>query len=115
MGTMELISSFQQSFKSNAICSLFVVNRSHVHVETCTTEPIDRYIDSIFFISNSLRRSSFVEFCIVEADERRPAVDEDDDEELEDEAAQLLLSSSSSYIEKTDRDERTTTPLLCEL
>lgn len=95
MGTMELISSFQQSLRSNAICSLVVVKRSHVQGDTWTTEPIDLYMDSIFLTSNSLRRSSFVEFCSVEADERRPAVDEDEDDEAEDEAAQLDSSSSS--------------------
>lgn len=97
-GTIEFISSFQQSFKRLAICSLVVVKKSHVHALTCTNEPMDLYMDSIFFISNSPKRSSLLlSMLLLDEDvddvDKRPADAEDEVDEAE-EAAHDSSSSS---------------------
>ncbi|RNA19442.1 hypothetical protein BpHYR1_033285 [Brachionus plicatilis] len=62
----------QQLFKLSAIWSHVVVNKSHVDWLTMTTQPMDRYNDSIFCVSSSLSLSSVEE---EERDEERVAMD----------------------------------------
>lgn len=103
-GTIEFCSRFQHSFKRLAICSLVVVYRSQVHDETWTIEPMERYMDSMRLMSNSLRRSSLAWWVIVRLLYGELLLlllldDDDEDEDVvdnEEEAAQLALLSSSS-------------------
>lgn len=80
-GTVEAAWSRQQSLSKCAICSLLVVNKWQVEAETHTSEPIDRYIDSILFNSNSVSRSSCSPLAAAGRGDEKMA----DDEEHEDE------------------------------